>query len=134
MTNGAISTSHPTTSDISMFMRDFNYEWSNQAQIYFYNIPCKCLPRHDTIQTINRVTAEHMYKSLIGDKPYERHNKYMDIDNKKRTKRLEENRPWNKDCIILDCDVWHPNGYHMNTSNEQVVIKSSKITLNEHNK
>ena len=67
---GSRPSSYPTTSDISMFMRDLKYEWSNQAQVYFYNIPCKCLPRHNTIQTIDRVTAEHIYKSLIGNNPY----------------------------------------------------------------
>lgn len=64
------SSSYPTTSDISQLMRFLKYEWSNQSQIYFYNIPCKCLPTHRTIQTIDRNTAEHIYKCLIGDKPY----------------------------------------------------------------
>lgn len=67
---GVSPSSYPTTSDVSMFMKDLCYEWSNQAQVYYYNIPCKCLPRHNTIQTINRTTAEHMYKCLLGDKPY----------------------------------------------------------------
>lgn len=61
---------HPTTSDIGLFMRDLCYEWSNEAQVYYYNIPCKCKPLHRNVQTINRVTAEHMYKCLNGDKPY----------------------------------------------------------------
>lgn len=69
-TIGASPSSHPTTSDISQFMKSICYEWSNQAQVYFYNIPCKCLPHHSTIQVINRITAEHMYKSLFGNKPY----------------------------------------------------------------
>ena len=69
-TAGASPASHPTTSDISMFMTKLGYKWSNQAQVYFYNIPCKCLPRHDMIQTIDDTTAKHIYKSLIGDNPY----------------------------------------------------------------
>jgi len=68
---GAISSSHPTTSDIGMMMRELKYEWSNEAQVYYYAIPCKCLPRHRTIQTIDRVMAEHIYKSIFGDNPFE---------------------------------------------------------------
>jgi hypothetical protein len=64
--------SFPTTSDISKFMRDLGYYWSNQAQVYYHDIPCKCLPTHRTPQTIDNVTATHMYRCLIGDKPYKK--------------------------------------------------------------
>lgn len=64
---------YPTTSDISLFMRSIGYDWSNQAQVYFYNFPCKCIPMHNNPQTIDRTTAEHIYKSLYGNNPYDHH-------------------------------------------------------------
>ena len=66
----AIPGSYPTTSDIGLFMKALGYEWSNEAQIYFHNAPCGCLPKHRTPQTIDRNTAEHMYKILLGSNPY----------------------------------------------------------------
>lgn len=68
--SNAQPSSYPTTSDISQFMRQLGYMWSNQAQTYYHSIPCKCLPRHSTPQTIDRTTAEHLYKQLIGSKPF----------------------------------------------------------------
>jgi len=59
----AISGSHPTTSDVSMFMRELGFKWSNDAQIYY----------HDNMlgyEHLSRKTADRLYKYLIGDKPY----------------------------------------------------------------
>ena len=67
----AIPGSHPTTSDIGLFMKVMGYDWSNQVQVYFKNFPCKCVPTHREPQTIDRNTAEHIYKSLIGNKAFE---------------------------------------------------------------
>ena len=54
--------SYPTTSDISMFMNELGYKWSNEAQTYYdYNF-----------EHISRKSAERLYKYLIGDKPYEK--------------------------------------------------------------
>jgi len=52
---------YPTTSDISAFMKDIGFVWSNEAQTYYENI------RYDYI---SRRTAEKLYKHFIGDKPY----------------------------------------------------------------
>ena len=67
--------SYPTTSDISQFMQSIGYKWSNQAQVYFHDLPCRCLPLHKTPQTIDRATAECMYKTLFGNVAYPTSNK-----------------------------------------------------------
>jgi hypothetical protein len=52
--------SYPTTSDISSFMRELGYQWSNEAQTYYdYNF-----------QHISRKSAERIYKKLIGYNPF----------------------------------------------------------------
>ena len=54
------SATSPTTSDISSFMRELGYVWSNEVQTYYdYNF-----------QTISRKSAERLYTRLIGDKPF----------------------------------------------------------------
>lgn len=58
--------SHPTISDISMFMREIGFKWSNDTQIYY----------HDNIngyEHLSKQTAERLYKYLIGNKPYEQY-------------------------------------------------------------
>ncbi|KKL67573.1 hypothetical protein LCGC14_2133620 [marine sediment metagenome] len=67
---GIIPGQHPSTYDISLFMKELGYTWSNEAQVYFHSSPCKCLQKHALPLTINRTTVEHIYKCLIGDKPY----------------------------------------------------------------
>lgn len=58
--NGAIPTSHPTTSDISMLMKELGFKWSNEGQIYYsWNY-----------QHIDSKTAEFIYERLLGNKPY----------------------------------------------------------------
>lgn len=52
--------SFPTTSDISAFMRELGYEWSNQAQVYF----------NWDYDNLKRRQAEKLYKKLIGEKPF----------------------------------------------------------------
>jgi hypothetical protein len=52
--------SYPTTSDISAFMRELGYQWSNEAQIYYdynYNL-------------VSRKSAERIYGRLIGNNPF----------------------------------------------------------------
>jgi len=54
---------YPTTSDISMFMQELGFKWSNDAQIYY----------HDNslgYEHMSGRTAERLYKYLIGAKPY----------------------------------------------------------------
>ena len=51
---------YPTTSDISMFMRELGYEWSNQVQTYF---------NYD-FEYISGKQAEKMYEKIIGNKPF----------------------------------------------------------------
>lgn len=53
--------SYPTTSDISQFMRDIGFQWSNEGQIYFGS----------NYQHIERKVAEYMYERLIGNEPYQ---------------------------------------------------------------
>ncbi len=54
------TSSYPTTSDISQFMKELGYRWSNEAQVYYdYNY-----------EHISRKSADRLYKYLIGDKPY----------------------------------------------------------------
>ena len=55
--------SYPTTSDISMFMRELGFKWSNDAQIYYYDSSLG-------YEHISNKTANRLYKYLIGDKPY----------------------------------------------------------------
>lgn len=59
----SVPSNYPTTSDISMFMRELGFEWSNQAQLYFHSNSLK-------YEYLSRATAERLYKYLIGDKPY----------------------------------------------------------------
>lgn len=54
--------SYPTTSDISQFMRDFGFEWSNDAQVYY----------DFDFEHISNKTARKLYKLLIGNKPYKK--------------------------------------------------------------
>jgi hypothetical protein len=63
MTNGAIPSSYPTTSDISMFMQELGYKWSNDAQIYYNQNGAR-------YTHMSRDGADRLYKYLIGDKPY----------------------------------------------------------------
>lgn len=59
----SVPSSYPTTSDISVFMQELGYKWSNDAQIY-YN-------QNGAMYThMTRLTAERLYRYLIGDKPY----------------------------------------------------------------
>jgi hypothetical protein len=52
--------SYPTTSDISAFMQELGYLWSNEAQTYYdFNF-----------EHISRKSAERMYKYLVGEKPF----------------------------------------------------------------
>lgn len=53
--------SYPTTSDISRFMRDLGFQWSNDGQIYFGT----------NYQHIEKRVAEYMYERLIGREPYQ---------------------------------------------------------------
>ena len=55
---------YPTTSDISQFMGDLNFKWSNQAQIYFKDNGAK-------YEHLSGPVAEHLYLKLIGNKPYD---------------------------------------------------------------
>lgn len=52
--------SYPTTSDISMFMRELGYQWSNEAQVFY----------DWDFQHISRKSADRLYKYLIGAKEY----------------------------------------------------------------
>lgn len=58
--NGATTNNFPTTSDISMLMRELGFDWSNQTQVY-YDYNC---------QLISRKAAERIYKKLLGSNPY----------------------------------------------------------------
>lgn len=60
---GAIPSSYPTTSDISCFMGELGFKWSNDAQVYYHESMIK-------YEHLTRQTAERLYKYLIGDKPY----------------------------------------------------------------
>ena len=52
--------SYPTTSDISAFMQELGYQWSNEAQTYYdYDY-----------QLISRKSADRLYKKIIGDNPF----------------------------------------------------------------
>lgn len=58
-----IPSTYPTTSDISEFMQEIGFVWSNQAQTYYAN-------RSLSYEYISRRTAERLYKHFIGDKPF----------------------------------------------------------------
>lgn len=59
--NASTTNSPYTISDISMFMRDLGFVWSNQSQIYY----------NTCYYHINNKVAEWLYRSIIGDKSYE---------------------------------------------------------------
>lgn len=61
----AIPGSYPTTSDISGFMREIGYEWSNDVQTYY----------NGYYETISDKQARRLYKFFIGDNPYEKQMK-----------------------------------------------------------
>ena len=52
---------HPTTSDISMLMKDLGFKWSNEGQIYYHEYNYEHLESN---------TAEAIYQKLVGRKPY----------------------------------------------------------------
>jgi len=54
---------YPTTSDISMFMRELGFEWSNNAQIYYHD-------NMNRYEHLSNKTAERLYKILVGNKPF----------------------------------------------------------------
>lgn len=54
------STRQYTTSNISMFMKNLGYKWSNEAQIYYNDI--------DYVDNISRKLAEKLYIKLILNK------------------------------------------------------------------
>jgi hypothetical protein len=56
----AVPSSYPTTSDISSFMRELGYLWSNEAQTYY----------NGYYQHISRKSAEGLYKYLVGNNPF----------------------------------------------------------------
>jgi len=55
--------SYPTTSDISMFMQELGFKWSNDAQIFYHQNSLG-------YEHLSDETAKRLYKYLIGDKPY----------------------------------------------------------------
>jgi hypothetical protein len=55
--------SYPTTSDISMLMRDLGFKWSNDAQIYYHD-------DMNRYEHLSRKTADRLYKILIGNTYY----------------------------------------------------------------
>lgn len=54
---------YPTTSDISMFMKELGFYWSNDAQIYYH-------ANSSGYEHITRNTAERLYLYLMGNNPY----------------------------------------------------------------
>ena len=56
------SSTYPTTSDISAFMKELGYLWSNEAQTFYdYNF-----------QLISRKSAERLYNYLVGSRPFDK--------------------------------------------------------------
>lgn len=53
----------PTPSDVSMFMQELGFKWSNDAQTYYY-------ASSRGYEHVSNHTAERLYKYLIGEKPY----------------------------------------------------------------
>lgn len=57
---------YPTTSDISIFMREILwYKWSYEAQVFYEDKTML------SFQTIDWKTAELIYKKIVWDKPIE---------------------------------------------------------------
>ncbi len=53
---------YPTTSDISAFMRELGYLWSNEAQVYYdFNY-----------EHISDKSARKLYKYLVGANPFDK--------------------------------------------------------------
>ncbi len=50
-----------TTSDISEFMRNLGFQWSNDAQVYYCD---QFVSRVNSWHTMDRATAEHLYIKL----------------------------------------------------------------------